>query len=292
MTLRNNDTQTLVLRKKSFQLFAFILNLFGAGSNTSIDLSLIDVKAVLKRNGQELVLFHENLMILALESMFSKGFKVPFNKQLITISATQVMMPLFVDLGLPINLMGEDDFRLEVTTKPGWMGTYDASLSSLEVEDRNTIGIETVIPFIRSRPLQATISREKIALGDNITSILLLNTENARTNSDSDSIYQNVVITSDKANWNDNRGRLLEERIRQFQSFDTPSIYGENFRYVPDVELDGVEITLQLNGSNVISQKNYIVYRTYLASAEVLQRAQMLSEKHVRRNTEKLRAQI
>jgi hypothetical protein len=289
MTLRNQDTQTLELKKKTVQRFAFILNLLGAGAASTVDLTLIDVKFVLKRGGRERVLAHENLQILAQESMYHQGYQHAFQKSTIVLSAgAQELLPLTVDLGSPLNLMGDDLLAVQVTTKTGWYGTFSSSNSSLEVEDREAIGVEKVIPYIRSRALQATISRDQFSIGDNVISVTLLNTESNRTNTDADKVFDSIILNSDKINWNDNRGRIIGRRTTQFEDADTAALRGENFRYIPNAQLDNVQITLGLNGANVAATKNFVVYRQFEIDQEVVLRAQALTQKHGRRNLDKI----
>jgi hypothetical protein len=293
MTLRNNDTQALRLRKKTVQRFSFILNLIGAGAVATLLLDSINVKCILRRSGREHILFHENLLLLAIESMYYSAIEHALQKTVITLAAgTQVMLPLLVDLGYPVNLLGDDELSLEVTTKTGWMGTYDAASSSLEVEDREAIGVETVIPMIKSRSISATHSRVVESLGDNVTSITLVNTEATRSNSTADAVFESLIISSDKYSASDNRGRLLSRRASQFENVANASLRRENFKYVPAVELDDVEITIEMNGANVAATKNYIVYRTYVTTREVLQRAAALNSKHANQNEAKLEASL
>ena len=292
MTLRNNDTQSLKLRNKTVQRFAFVLNLIGNGTLANVLLEYINVKAVLRRGGKEYVLFNENLQLLAQESMFFQGYDHALQKTAISISATQKMLPLMVDLGSPVNLKGMDELTMEVTSKTGWYADFDASQSSLEVEDREAIGIEAYIPFIKTFSISATHSRVKESLGDNVTSITLLNTEPARTNSDADCVFQGMIITSDKYSASDNRGRLLSRRASQFTNSSDAILRKESFRYIPNLELHDVEITLELNGGNVAATKNYIVYRSYVVTQEGLSRAQSLANKHANENQSKLNDQL
>jgi hypothetical protein len=296
MTLRNNDTQSLDLSLKTVQRFGFNLNLVGAGTPANVVLELIDVKCMLKRSGEDHVLFHENLQLLAQESMFMKGFKHALQKTVIVLNATVGsrldLLPLIVDLGAPLNLKGDDKLRLEVTTKAGWMGDYDSSQSSIEIEDREAIGVETFIPFIKSRALQATISRDQFSLGHNVTSIAFINTEASRDNTDAQRVWDSVIINTDKVNWDDNRARILGRRASMFEDVAVAGDRKENFKYVPNVELDNVQITIQLNGANVAATKNYIVYRTFKITSEGLNRAQATQAKHDKKNTQKVVDQI
>jgi hypothetical protein len=130
------------------------------------------------------------------------------------------------------------------------------------------------------------------SLGDNVTSLTLLNVEAGRDGSDAQRVFESFILTSDKYNTSDNRGRMLARRATQFETVAAASARKENFRYVPEVELDNVNLTLELYGQNVTSTKNYIVYRTYLPTRETIARAEQTFAKHEARNESKLAEQI
>jgi hypothetical protein len=292
MTLRNNDTQNMKLSRKTVQRFAFILNLVGAGDVATVALDLINVKCILTRSGSEYVLFHENLQLLSMEANFFGGFTHAFKKDSLVISDTARIIPLMLDLGSPVNLSADDELNIEVTTKSGWYGTFDAGQSSVDVEYREAIGIEIAIPFIKTKAIQATNSRVVESLGDNVTSIMLLNVEANRSNSEADKVWESLILISDKWSVSDNRGRLLARRATQFETVGAAASRGENFRYVPNAELDALQITIELRGTNVVATKNYIVYRTFLPTAVTSIRSQRMKNKHQERNVAKLQNQI
>ena len=291
MTLRNNDTQSLKLSNKTIQRIAFVLNMIGSGTLASIILELINVKIVLRRNGKEYVLAHDNLQILCQESMYFAGIEHALSKAAIVLSGTYKLIPLMLDLGYPINLKGKDQLTVEVTTKTGWYADWDANQSSLEVEDRESIGIETCIPFIKSKAISATHTRVVESLGDNITSITLLNTEDL-DNSDAEKIFDSFLLTSDKYSLSDNRGRMFARRATQFVSAEDAAARKENFRFVPAVELHGVELTLELDGANNAATKNYIVYRTFQITADGIDRARSMQDRHASQNAARASQQL
>jgi hypothetical protein len=292
MTLRNNDTQSLKLWKKTIQRIAFVVNLVGAGTIATVLLDLINVKIVLKRGGREYVIAHENLQVLVQESMFWAGFEHALQKVSLPLSGVLNVLPLIVDLGAPINLFNDDELTIEVTSKTGWNGDYSSSESSIEIESREAIGVETAVPFIKTKSIQATSSRIQESLGDSVTSIMFMNTEASRGVADADKVFDSVIITSDKYNVSDNRGRLLSRRSTQFETSAAATLRKENFRYTPEVMLDNVTVTVETNGSNVVATKNYIVYRTLQATKDTIQRSIYTQNKHDQRNAAKLQAQI
>jgi hypothetical protein len=292
MTLKGSvDSDKLKLSMKTVQRIAFVVNLIGAGTLANVLLENINVKITLNRNGKAMVLAHEHLKLLAMESMFFQGFEHALSLTGISISATHKMLPLMVDLGLPLNLMGNDELVVEATTKSGWLADFDSD-SFIDIEDREAIGVETVIPFIETKPVSATHARIVESLGNNVSSIMLLNMETARTDADADRVWESMIITSDKYNSSDNRGRLFSRRITQFEQVASAAARKQNFRFVPSVELDNVQITVELNGANVSATKNYIVYRSYLVTRDGLQRAGAMQDKHANRNQSKVAKQL
>jgi hypothetical protein len=291
MTLRNNDTQALRLRNKTVQRIAFIVNLISgaaAGTLASILLENVNVKIVLRRKGKEYTIANDGLHLLSLESMYYQGFQHVLDKSPVSLSDNYKMLPLMIDLGTPLNLKEDDELSVEVNTKPGWMGDFDPSSSSIEVEDREAIGVEVAIPYIKTRPISATHNKATESLGKNVTSIMLANTESDRDNSDAKKVFESLMINSDKYNATDNRGRLLSRRATQFANVSDALARKENFRYVPAVELDDVEVIVELNAAQVAPSKNFIIFRQYEQNAVVIDRANTMISKHASRRNRKI----
>lgn len=297
MLLRNVEVQSEKITNRTIQRcsIAIVLALPANVNNypLGLDLSKVNIKAILRRNKADTIVMQDNLDILARESMYFHSIE-PLTTFTAYMEKTpypnrSFYLPLFLDLGSVINLTGDDELNFEVNAVAGWYGTNtDASNCVLDFQWRDAIGVEDAIPVIRSRYIQggATVVNEH--LGDNVLSITYVNTHIQNFLSASAPI-NTLSIVSDKYQINDTYDRMIARRCTQFDSVEDANNRLNTFSYKPDTEIDDCRINITLNGANILQGKNAIVWRTYELDQYTYNRAINMDEKHKNRDANKLR---
>lgn len=289
MTLKGQDGQSWKLSREHVQRLNFNIGIIGAGVDvTTVNLKLIDVKIILRRDGISTTLAHQNLAVLAAASMYFNAMESCLDKTAITLAANHKLIPLMVDLGGVINLFGNDELHIEVTSQLGWQGGGDSNQSYIEVENRPVIGVEYGVPVIEANAINGGKPTEKYSLGDFVSSVQLLNLQGGKDGQTANAVYNSLTLTSDKYACNENRLRLLARRAAQFETLTVAQQRGENFLYIFESPLMGAQITCEMQSSQVVAGENYILVRRLLVSNTSIARAEAVEAKHRRRNSSNL----
>ncbi len=303
-----SDTNILVERNRTVQRLSVNVRVgYSTTSGLTLpDLASVQMKCILRRNGREHIIFADNLQVLALESMFFTSIECLQHPGYLSLMSGSISsLPytygqhLLIDLKSPINLQGDDTLSLEVAVTSAWLPSPAmlsfASGSTIEMVWREAIGVETFIPVIRSKYIQAGISKVDEAIGDDITSLAFINTQGASPGSfltDATAIIQQMTITSDRYNINDTLDRMIARRRAQFETQGISDLHGFSFVLIPEGECDQVKVSLQMNALNVLVSKNVLVWRTYIVDKTTVARSARMHEKHDRRNTNKLKQHL
>lgn len=299
------DTNILVEKGRSIQRLSVNVRMSTA---TAVglampDLTKVQMKCILRRNSKEYVIFNDTLAVLALESMFFNGIEQlmsPGYMSIVTTGAVSIYAQnIIIDLKTPINLQGRDELTLEVSVTPSWLtfagAIAQANACTIEMVWRDAIGIETFIPMIRSKYIQAGITKVDESIGDDITSLAFINTSGLTYGyyiTDANAIIQQLTLTTDRYSINDTVDRMVGRRAAQFEQYGVSNNRGFNFVIIPDGECDQVKLSMLLNSANVLVSQNALVWRTYAIDGHTINRAANMAEKHDRRNTAKLRGQL
>lgn len=296
MIVKPGETRKLEIKNATFDAFTFKAILFNAAVNTAVlrtDLNtdLVNVKAVLKRSGREFTLFQDTLTVLAMESNFFTSlfdYLSPASatsvRVILLAAATgvteKVMIPMSVDLGSSINLSGDDQLDLEINfASAAVAANCSIATSYIEFDYRESVGVEHVTPYIKSKSIAPGEQRLQQSLGDNITSVVLLNTDKTGV-LDASAILASISLSSDKLNMNDNYVEILNKRFEQFKDVTIAGNRCQSFLLHKGAELDGCQVDATLIPGNITAGKNFLVTRSYYTDARLLAKADAVVEKH------------
>lgn len=295
-----SDTKRERINNRTIRRIGVSVKLFRLSGTTAVLPSLRSVvaKLELRRNGQTYVIFHDNLAVLARESMFLQAYEYLNSANAVTLDSeagvgVYEFHPIMLDLGSPINVQGMDELNLEVTCTNAWVPAgYDPAKCSIDFQVREDIGVEQVIPQIKSLPVAAGVNNVRESLGDNITSIAFIHSSDVwgQAITGTNAIYTMLQIISDKYNVTDNMEHMVIRRASQFEGAGAANLRGRSFLYIPgpgNVELDNVQITATCNPANVLANENTIVYRTFVLDPNTANRAAAMESKHARRDHDK-----
>lgn len=261
------------------------------------------VKATLYRNKQAHVIFADSLLPLALESAFYSGAwdqlndvgTIGYQRLVAAAAATKevVLQTVAVRLHEVINLSGDDVLLFEVQANSNAIDSNSSSaLSRLLFDYIEGIGNGFSIPSIRSHSLRASISSDKIGLGNEVTSVKFINTDKAGITT-ANQVIQSIAFSSDKVKLSDSYEELLTKRAESFNSnadhalrnqcFDLVSVVKDNFSG-HDVRMQNCDLHLQLNSANVNANENWIVWRSFVNDMSTYERAVGRERRHVNEN--------
>lgn len=300
-TIQFGNSDSIEFKGTSYGALSAILKLVHTTDNTSIvhtdvDLTTIFLKLNLVRGNEVHQLFSENLKVLASldnyktcvwnvlqeNADFSSSGFITVTKGAST--KEQMIIPIIITFGGVINLRNDDKLILEVSTTSSTINStnLNATTSVLELDLLESIGIETVLPQIKTKLIEASQSEVKFTPGDDITELMLLNLDKA-TITDADQIVNFCTVTSDKFATSDNYRQLLAKRYVQFETATYANDRNQTFMLIPNtgVEHDSVKVDLSLQTGNVTSSKNYFVYRTFKTSQKILALAGLTEQKHM-----------
>lgn len=260
----------------------------------NFDYSKVRVQVVLNRNGKKITICSGQLGVLARESMFRNGYEAANNGDsgYALIGSSDILVPLVIDFGSPINLKGSDYLETEVDAVAGWYGTGTTPGNCwIEALYRPTIGIEYNIPQINVSTVKSGASEHQISLGDNVISVSLISQTNTTLTIANQQLV-NFKLDSDRYTVNDTFYRALGRRLLQFDYQVTANKRYHSFRYEPETEIDDAQLDLTLNAANIGANTHFVVWRTFLNDYETLNRASMLENKHSLYDQKKLQRQV
>lgn len=304
-----SDTNTFETKNRTVRRLSVVVRLaLNSGGTASLpSLENVVLKCTLHRNGQKHIIFQDSLRLLAIESMFFGSIEQLQQASYMTLMADGVVAPpriygqqLMIDIGSPINVKGSDVLTLEASATNGWLtgsastSTYISS-SSIEFNWRDDIGVETFIPKIVSQYIPAQQEKFKHEMGDNVTSIAVINVEGqppAGYVNDANAIIRHLSVNSDRYTMSDTIDRMLARRSVQFPMQNQSWWRGHSFYIDLNGEIDAASIELSLNAANVNTSKNAIVYRTYIIDAHTVHRAARMQAGHEAKNTEKVQQHL
>jgi hypothetical protein len=290
MTIRNQNVNGLRLNN----------TLVGATADTaittpSVDWSKINIELTLHQDGVEHRIYSGKLLpVLVAQSLLKTDYEM-FQG----ISANHANIKTLVDasgvkeisinggnfyFGDIINLRGGDKIDCVITMDADcYHATADADVSFLTVEVIEGVGKQSVIPQWRILPITDNDGNPKYNLGDNVTMIALVNADKTSVLS-ADTVVDRVSLTSDRLQFKKLYSDLVLERIPMY-----PSIAAANDRYQSFIvhtsdlgtpELDRVQLELDVDVTEVVASKNFIVWRTFTTNAEIARRYAERNFKH------------
>lgn len=261
------------------------------------------VKCTLYRKKQAHVLFADSLLPLALESAFYSGAwdqlndvgTIGYQRLVVAAAATRevVLQTVAIRFHEVVNVAEDDVLLLEIQANSNAIdGNSSTSLSRLLYDYIEGIGNGFSIPFIRSHSLRASISSDKIGIGNDVVSVKFINTDKSGI-ATANQVLSSIAFQSDKLKISDSYEELLIKRAEAFHSnadhalrnqcFDLVSVSKDNFGG-HDVRMQNCDLHLQLNSANVNASENWIVWRGYVNEGETYVRAIDRERRHVAEN--------
>jgi hypothetical protein len=295
MNIRNRDVQNETVRgitTNAIMVKAFVINNGNTGTSTDVDWSKCLIKLVLNRNGMQEVIMQDNAKILGLASQVDQVLQLAFGGAAndVTPSSLGVLLPFIIPFGGHINLKGDDSLYLEITNQAGLFTAGVEQSSYIETKLIKSIGYEQFIPSIRSHVVQATETQRKYDMGDNVIRTVVLNYDKTDF---TNNVINSLTFTSDRLNENYTFADLVTLKLsrygKQLIGYSNPDIsariqqdqcfvltdFNHNF--------NALEIDIAFNSGQVTSSNNYIVCWSYRTDNTILEKANNLQAKHIRK---------
>lgn len=270
----------------------------GVAAGVGIDWDKVSVQATLYQNKKETTLFSGQLLPLLMESSFlesewngvssTTGTK---KDHVMVAGATGVknhrLMTGGIDFGGIINLRDDDKILLEVrVSSDAFASTVDTSLSHLDVDSIEGIGLQYSTPVIHLISIGNGEGNFRHQLGDNTTSVMFLNTDKSGVLK-ADSVVSAYRLYSDRFDINDDYFQLLNKRVSTFVSYEEANDRSQSFMIFSG-EVDKCRLELDLQAANVNVSKNYVAYRTFNTGRAIVSKARRREEKHVAHRIKKI----
>lgn len=303
MIILNNETRKLVFQNTDIAGFS-LNSIVDAASGQALNLKKLLLSVKLNRGGKETILYNDNLYAAAAKSAFKKSswktaLGVAGSGIAIGAGTGTGTLELFTpeyDLERVINLRGEDTLEAEVTIMDGYFSgtTVAAAGCKVEFNEIAGIGVEFSTGLIKSKNIPVGESRFTLSMGDNVESVMILDTAQVGSYSASDMGVLNVNLSSDKVNRNMNKNQLLSQRVAQFGCADEPVNRGNCFMIhdasFDGAELDKVKLDITLDAAKVTTGRYIIVYRTFETDARLVQTALARTQKHKQQDYAKIQS--
>lgn len=274
---------------KTINGFNFTFELVHNTANTSFSgqiLNLLNttITVELKRFGNSYTLLSDTLLQLVMDSTLRGPlFKFCTGSQYITTVAAaagvyqQVIIPTFLDLGGPINLIGDDS--IEVTyymPSSAAASTVNTSASSCELVENEVSGVETYTPYILTRTIDAALSSYNNGFKDKISQISFINLDKTAVTTSS-MVVSNSVINSNRVGLSDSYNQLMLKRQNMIFSESNPDTRYQSFILLPysGIFHNGAKLNLNLTASNVNASQNYVVVRSVFTDARLMEQAKV-----------------
>lgn len=265
-----------------------------------LDLSKISVKISLVRRGQNIPIATDNLQNLTMASnYFSPIIRTAQASWLnggtrillaAAVASKEIRVcPVKFDFGGIINLDGDDRLMMEFNLASSAISAaVDTATSYANIDFTSGIGIEYVTPQYRSIGIEAACTSLSETLGDNVTRVVLINT-NKTDVLEASQVVTNLSLSSDKLSYTADYARLLEMQTAQFVDETIAGYRLQSFcLYNGGMDLDNVKLDASTTSANVTASKNYIAVFNYMSDPLTLAKAQFMQSKQDRYNLKKV----
>lgn len=294
MKLQTSGIDSMSLRNQTVQrLSVNCIVVTSSGLPSTVNFDKVAIRLVLKREGQTITIFDTKLGILAKDSMYAQGYEIANGGGYTTVNTLTYLFPLVIDLGSPINVVNQDELILQVDAAADWFGTASVVGAScyIDFDWREMIGVEEFTPIIEVETIVGGKAEHIASLGDNVTSVALIsNSSNALT--DALKVFDNLTLDSDRYRINDNFHKMLGRRQTQFDFVTVANTRWHSFKYVPETEIDDVQLRITLIPANNAVSTNHVVTRKLRINQTTQMRADAFKAKHEIRDAQKVRKQL
>jgi hypothetical protein len=284
--------------------FTFAAKVVHTTDNTAFaanpfDASNVMIKATLYRGGRSFQILADVLLPLAVDSAFYTGSfdqllnigTVGYQRLVAAAASTKevVLQTIVVRFHEVINLSGDDSLLLEVQANSNAIDSNSSAANSRFLFDAlEGVGNGFSIPFIRAHSIRASISSDKINLGNGLVDVKFINVDKSGITT-ANQVLSSVQFQSDKLKSSDSYEELLAKRAESFQSnadhalrhqsFDLVSLSKENYSGM-DTRLNNCDLSFILNSGNVTASKNWVVSRGFYNDAQTLDTAKSRYNRH------------
>lgn len=282
-TTQNNEE----IRSKcigEFNCSIRLVNPSGTGTVGAVaNLRLINVKAVLTRNGVQTTLFENNLQDLLVDSLYEKGLEyVVTQSNMQQTGLGQAVMTARLTLQGVCDVTGNDVLKTTVTVNAG---AYNATYHSIgscvvDFEAIETEGVEYGIPCIRTEVVDAGKNTYNYSGGNDVASVLFINYDQGLGGTtavtDANTVVTAASLTSRDMDVNYTADRIRSHNARLFLTPAACYMRGQCILFRPygsRQKMHDLSISFQLNGALVTGTNNVIVTRFFKHDATTFVRA-------------------
>lgn len=310
MILKQNENRSQAVVNETVNGVNIIATLVSSVVNTTIpdnqyrtgtgfDPSNVTIQVDLMRNGmRKAIIPATNLALLAAYHCITKEFEYWHKGRQTVAPATgvyaQVQRVIFIPFGGHINVKGDDQLIITCQVNKSTYGAgVDASQSVIQVEQNQSIGIETALHTLNFQAIQASQFKDQFNLGDNVLDIALISFQADATKE----IWQTASLSSDRLDWTKNDGELFLQDLSNFDAVFNPTYSSTGRPYYPhnrlihaNKEIDKAKLIVSLNSGNVNASENFVVWTSFDQTVEQIQKAVNMSNKHAERDVQKITA--
>ena len=283
---------------------------------SAFDASKVKLKVMkLDKKGQVIGQFpiNDNLLIVGTYVSYAESYRQFYNgiDKVLPAADVKAEKMLFVEIPFGHTRLSDgESLKAEVTLGQGaFSSAVDALLSYVEFGLIPSIGYDLADFEHIAIPVDRDQKQFKHNLGDNITRIMILNFDKTTV---TNPVVTGLTLSSDRLNETMNNDMIHTRTARYLnklspQQFATalPAVPGTptvkpGLNYLPqthilfdgrldgNVTLDRVNLTMELDSTQVEGSQNYVVITRYITSAEKLNREQARMEKHRTENLSRI----
>ncbi len=293
-----NDNMTYEVKSRTIKRLRINTFYFTTGGATLMPaMQNVRITGTLRRGGRERVIFSDTLRALLLESNFMTTGECVYNDgagivMSIVGGVTNFFIPGIIDLKMPINLKGDDEFVVEANMSSSWIPTGGTASSYMDFQWRDDIGVEKYIPRINSRSIQAGSTKWDEDLGDNVTQVSFISIPPTAVGgsflTDATAVITNLKISSDRYDVNDNHYAMIARRQTLFETKATAENRYRSFQYPFEKECDQVRVEMLLNSANVAAGEQVVMWRSFEIDPGTYIRSEHMEAKHDQKDGAKL----
>jgi len=295
MQLRLSDHNSDILRNRSTDKIVgriLVSGSNGADIGTQINaiLHATQIKLVLRRGGEETVIFQDKMGLIALlSSLYRPLFPTildyvhkysgvyPYTNDYLFGEGSATVLPFILDLGCIINLGGNDELFLDATCTAQQLSTVTNANINFEFEEAVGVGDHIMCTRFESVPPgQSSWNRD---LGNNVCTIAFINLDNAAVDASTAPI-SDIQVNADKVSLSDSYYDLLLRRYVMCNDAETAKKSYNNFIIYHGTELDKVKLNFSLVSAAVNQGKNFVAHRFFVTDEKLLAKADGMRQKH------------
>jgi len=274
----NNKTESF--KGKRYGRAVVTAYLAASATNTAlaaadVDLQSVTIKAELRRNGQKIMIFNDNLAVLFAASNFYKGNWQGCNPAATTNTRYEIFSAAAVgvtetgqitttlDFGGICDVSQGGEIIVSINVAQNAFSTnVGAATSYFTVDFDEVNGVEQGgVPQIDTQVISPNESSPSYSPGNGVKSVFFINTDKTSILTAAQ-VISNVSVDSNEKSFDRNYQQLLADRLAAFHTQADADTRCQSFCLLPynaNKFYNGVNIKPVLNTGNVVASKNYFV---------------------------------